>query len=86
MYIKKLQFLKIAGWSARTKPLSHFFAILGAKCLKIAFWQEKRYTDFQALRKNLAKKMKKILEKLHVIRKIAVPLQRFKEQLIVLQV
>jgi len=30
--------------------------------------------------------MKKILEKLHVIRKIAVPLQRFKEQLIVLQV
>jgi len=30
--------------------------------------------------------MKKIVENLHVIQKIAVPLQRFKEQLIVLQV
>ena len=42
--------------------------------------------DYQILRKNLQKNMKKSVEKLHVIQKIAVPLQRFNKQLIVLQV
>ena len=44
------------------------------------------FVEYQTLKKKLVKKMKKNVQKLHVIQKIAVPLQRFNKQLIVLHV
>ena len=47
---------------------------------------KKAFIEYQILKEKTTKIMKKKSEKLLVIRKIVVPLQRFNKQLIVLQV
>ena len=47
---------------------------------------KKAFIEYQVLKEKTKKIMKKSQEKLLVIRKIVVPLQRFNKQLIVLQV